>query len=247
MLSLSAGVAGLVVTLFATPAWADPWPTLAAHYKLDETDTGSTVVYDERGAVHGTRAGSVTIGQPGIDGTAYSFVRSDANYVDLNRQDLIPQTDPFKLELSFNTSLTNTHYLLSSYISSSSSRTLLYGTSGKVHFAVGGGTLSLETPTGFADSKWHRITLTREYVEATDNDLFKLYVDGTLYDSEATSTDYAIGGGTNPTWRLSGSPNVSGRGFAGMIDDIRVYVPEPSSIALLLAAAGMMLLRRSRA
>lgn len=248
MLSVSAGIAALMVPSSATPARADLWPTLASHYKLDETDTGSTVVYDERGTVHGTRVGSVTIGVPGVIGTAYSFPRSDVDYVNLNRHDLIPQTDPFKLELSFNTDLTSTHYLLSSYIASSPSRTLLYGSSGKVYFAVGGSTLILETSTnGFADSEWHRITLTREYVEATDNDLLKLYVDDYLYDSAAIDTDFAIAGGSNPAWRLSGSSNVATRGFRGLIDDVRVYVPEPSGIVLLLVAAGMLLLRRPRA
>ncbi len=238
----------LLVLSLPSAADADLWPVLSAHYRLDETDTGSTVVYDDRGTVHGTRVGSVTIGELGVDGTAYSFLRSDANYVNLNRQDLIPQTDPFKLELSFKTSLTSTHYLLSSYLSSSSSRTLLYGTSGKIYFAVGGSAMILETSTnGFADSEWHRITLTRVYVEATDNDLLKLYVDDYLHDSRAIDTDFAIGGGTNPTWRLSGSSNVSGRGFSGLIDDVRVYVPEPSSLVLLLAVAGMLLLRRPRA
>ncbi|MDY0165617.1 MAG: hypothetical protein RBS80_03690 [Thermoguttaceae bacterium] len=69
--------AALVVPALAPAARADLWPILAAHYRLDETDTGSNVVYDSVGSVHGTRVirdgYSVGIGAPGQVGTAYSF------------------------------------------------------------------------------------------------------------------------------------------------------------------------------
>ena len=47
----------LGVPALAPTARADLWPVLEAHWKLDETDTGSTLVHDARGGVPGTRMG----------------------------------------------------------------------------------------------------------------------------------------------------------------------------------------------
>ena len=243
-------VLGLV--FLAATARADLWPVLQSHWKLDETDTDDPLVYDARGGVPGERVGTeanyITIGVPGVDGTAYAFPRSNDAYVDLNRMDVIPQTGPFKLDFWVKTERKDTQYILSSYLGTDTGRTLLYmDSAGRIRLQVGGGNgFLLDTPSGtdFADNQWHNIVLTREKVDPTI-DLLSLYVDGIERDSGEASPSLRIGGGNNHNWQLSASVNVSSsRGFDGFIDDVRVYVPEPSSAMLLLLAAGMLLLRR---
>ncbi|MDY0165619.1 MAG: LamG domain-containing protein [Thermoguttaceae bacterium] len=236
----------------APTARADLWPVLEAHWKLDETDTGSTLVHDARGGVPGTRMGNVGIGVPGVSGTAYSFPGQDSAYIDFNRADMIPQTGPFKLDMWIKTAVSagRTQYLLSSYQGTDPGRTLLYmDSSGRIRLQIGGGSgFLLDTPSGtnFADDEWHQITLTREKVDPT-TDILRLYIDEIERDSGVASPNLIIGGGNNHDWQLSGSINVNSRHFNGLIDDIRVYVPEPSSMVLLLLAAGVLLIRRGRA
>lgn len=249
-------LAALVLLPSAATSRADLWPVLAAHYRLDETDTGSNIVYDEIGAVHGTRFGNVAIGAAGQVGTAYSFSNTEGAYVNLNRVDLLPNSNPFKLELWINKPSVSPgqslQYILTNTLGGTAGRTNLYETGGTVILANAASGLSLQSlttvngePFTVRDDQWHKITFTRQRYD-DDNDLFQLYLDDILHASQTAANTIVFE--TTRNWQLGGTTYVAGgRPFTGLIDDVRVYVPEPSSAVLLLLAAGMLLIRRGRA
>jgi hypothetical protein len=243
----------LVLLVLATSAQADLWPVLDAHWKLDETDTGSTVVDDARGGIAGERVGNVGIGVTGVDGTAYSYPGEQTAYVDLKRKDVLPESGPFKLELWINKPSSDAgndiQYILSNMIGGEAGRTIVYEQNGRVILGnAGTNMLFMDTdllPT-VRDNQWHKITMTRQPYDDT-LDLFELYMNDVLHDSQTYSTSRVFQSAGTPDWQLGGPRGVSGRAYKGLIDGVRVYVPEPSSIALLLMAAAMLLLRRRRA
>ena len=238
--------------LWSTPqAHADLWPVLDSHWTLDETDSGSTDVYDACGGVTGTRIGNVTIGVSGIDDTAYSFPGEQTSYVDLNRKDVLPASDPFKLELSINKPSSSPgnglQYILSNQVAGETGRTILYDNGGRIILSnAGTNILFMDTSllSTIRDDQWHTITITRQ-THSDTLDLFELYIDDTLHDSETYSTSLLFESGGTRNWQLGGPAGVSSRAYTGLIDDVRVYVPEPSSSVLLLGAV-FLLWRRNR-
>ncbi|MDY0168020.1 MAG: LamG-like jellyroll fold domain-containing protein [Thermoguttaceae bacterium] len=175
--------------------------------------------------------------------------------MNLNRGDLLPNLDPFKLELWINKPSsspgTSLQYILSNTLSGAAGRVNFYENLGKVIFAHASSGLSLESLTTvngesftLRDDQWHKITVTRQPYDS-NLDLFELYVDDILHDSKTGANTLILQ--TTRNWQLGGTTYVTtaDRAFKGLIDDVRVYLtPEPSGIVLLLMAGVMLLLRR---
>jgi hypothetical protein len=228
-------------------------PSLAAHWKLDETAAGP--VADAAGNYDGTNIGA-TINKPGKIGEAYFFDGVN-DKIDTNTADVVPVTDPFTILAWIKTSdhqsggVNGQGYIFSNWESGDVGRSGLSVLDGELNWfgTNSGGTSFSETFAGkpISDDLWHLVAITRDAA----NDL-GLWVDGQsllIVDNFAGPV-----GGLGKNWFIGGRGPDENRDFHGSIDDVRVFhralgvhemrllaqVPEPGSLALLLLGAGAM-------
>ncbi len=209
----------LFVAFAASALQADIESDLAAHWKLDETTDGPVV---NQVGPDGANEGA-SIGQPGKIGTAYSFDRDQAQYVDTNLNDIIPATGDFSLFAWINTTshgnpAANTGYIFSNFVPNTGGRSALQVRLGRLGFFVNNSVLI--TTANVNNGKWRHVGVIRQSGD------FTLWVDGKEIGviSGEIHVNAAMGTGTN--WRIGGphaNPPRSERHFDGLIDDVRVY------------------------
>ncbi|RYD48413.1 MAG: LamG domain-containing protein [Verrucomicrobiaceae bacterium] len=243
---------------------------LISHYTFDEL-TGTTAFDSGTAGVNGAIGSGVTMGTPGVFGTAFTFNNdsSQAGVVDMG--------DATAVFSAITTSQTVTISLWVNWTGAGARDSIVFlgdntatnryldvgtitstnGFYGRVRNGVNTGFPDLlpAPTTGLNNGQWHHVAYT---VDAAA-DVTQLYVNGALVGSTTTAV-------TLPSLFNNFEVGRLGRGvptdaFAGSVDELRIYdtilsgeeiavlaVPEPSfSMLLGLGGAGLVLRRRRAA
>ncbi len=201
------------------------------YWRLDESS--GTVAHDiTPNANNGNYSGGVTFGAAGaITGTTDTAVTMNGVNGGVSTGSAVPGPTIYSEDLWFKTTTTTGGKLIgfgSAATGSSSSydRMVYMLNNGQLSFGAYTGVSNVITSSSsYNDGKWHQMVAT----EASDG--MKLYVDGALVASGATTGSQAYNG----YWRIGGDNLASWPGqptsnyFAGSIDEAAVYTSELSA------------------
>ena len=198
------------VAAFVLVCEASAQAALLAHWQLDEAVAGPVV--NEVGP-DGTNNGAA-INQPGRVGTSYAFDGAGGR-VNTNLKSVVPATGEFGIFAWVNTikaASATGQYLLNNYVAGDPGRSALQVLDGESSWFIESDVRKSGVTVN--DGVWHHVGVTRDAADG-----FDLWVDGTPHSIGSYST--AIGSGSRD-W-LMGDRVAGGRGFEGMMDDVRVY------------------------
>ncbi len=220
-------------TVVSQPVTSTASTEAALAYTSAVSNDGASLYYplgnstaDWAGANPAIFGNGVTQKQPSAvleSGTGYStFSGSSTGRVSTSARATVPTQ--FSTELWFNTTTTRGGKLIGygnsqTGTSSTYDRHIYMLNNGRLAFGVGNNK-AVTSSTGYNDGQWHHAVAT------LSGEGMKLYVDGTLVGSDATTT---TGQAFSGYWRIGGDnlsswPNKpSSNWFAGSIDEVAVY------------------------
>ncbi|WP_367871803.1 LamG-like jellyroll fold domain-containing protein [Luteolibacter sp. Populi] len=206
---------------------------LISHYTFDET-SGLTAADSGSAGATGAIGSNVTLGTPGVFGTAFTFVNdasqngvvdmgNAATFADLNTSQAL--TVSVWLKWTSSTDNRDTAVFLGS--SSVSDRYLDIGTTGGVNTANLGGVFGrnragatfpdMIRSSGLNDGQWHHIAYTVDAV----TDVTQLYIDGVLAGTTTTPLFTFPAFNNFEVGRLGRSAPTDA--YAGSVDELRIY------------------------